>query len=110
MDHYSGPATIIQRIGIRSYLVEYKDAEGKTHTFQRDAGMLSLVPPNLVQFEPEEQQMPVRPPHKHRSLTASPLWEGEVVILKMVRKLKIGIVPKSSKYFQLTLLRIIIQL
>ncbi len=44
--------------------------------------MLSLVPPHLVQFEPEEQEMPIRPPHKHRSLTASPVWEGEVVILK----------------------------
>ena len=82
MDHYSGPATIIERIGIRSFLVEYKDAEGKIRLFQRDAGMLSLVPPQLAQFEPEEQEMPIRPPHKHRSLTASPLWEGEVVILK----------------------------
>ena len=33
MDHYSGPATIIQRTGIRSFLVEYKDAEGKTRIF-----------------------------------------------------------------------------
>ena len=33
MDHYSGPATIIERIGIRSFLVEYKDAEGKTRLF-----------------------------------------------------------------------------
>ena len=82
MDHYSGPATITQRIGIRSYLIEYKDAEGKTRLFQRDAGMLSLVPPHLVQFEPEEQEIPIRPPHRHRSLTASPVWEGEVVILK----------------------------
>jgi hypothetical protein len=30
----------------------------------------------------EEQEMHVKPTHKHRSLTASPLWEGEVVILK----------------------------
>ena len=82
MDHYVGPATIIQRIGIRSFLVVYRDAEGKTHIYQRDASMLSLVPPHLVQFEPEEQEMQVRPPHKHRSLVASPLWEGEVVILK----------------------------
>jgi hypothetical protein len=82
MDHYVGPATIIQRIGIRSFLVEYRDAEGKTRIYQRDASMLSLVPPHLVQFEPEEQEMQVRPPHKHRSLVASPLWEGEVVILK----------------------------
>ncbi len=33
MDHDSGPATIIQRTGIRSFLVEYKDAEGKTRIF-----------------------------------------------------------------------------
>jgi hypothetical protein len=43
MDHYSGPAKIIQQLGTRSFLVEYKNAEGKIQTFQRDAGMLSLI-------------------------------------------------------------------
>ncbi len=82
MDHYVGPAKIIQQLGTRSFLVEYKNAEGKVQTFQIDAGMLSLIPPSLTRFDPELQDIRSRIPHKHRSLYATPLWEGEVVILK----------------------------
>jgi hypothetical protein len=53
MDHYAGPAIIIRQIGTRSFLIEYKNADGKIRTFQRDVGMLSLVPPKQVDFEPE---------------------------------------------------------
>ena len=82
MDHYVGPAKIIQQLGTRSFLVEYKNAEGKMQTFERDAGMLSLIPPSITRFDPELQDIQLRIPHKHRSLYATPLREGEVVILK----------------------------
>jgi hypothetical protein len=83
MDHYSGPAKIIQQLGTRSFLVEYRNAGGRTQTFHRDAGMLSLIPPSLTCFDPELQDIRIRIPHKHRSFYATPLWwEGEVVILK----------------------------
>ena len=82
MDHYRGPATIIKQIGTRSFLIEYKNADGKIRTFQRDASMLSLVPPKQVDFEPESIKGNSNVPHVHRSLIASPLKEGEIVLLK----------------------------
>ncbi len=82
MDHYSGPARIIQQLGTRSFLLEYRNTKGSIQTFQRDAGMLSLIPPSLRRFDPELHDIQIRIPHKHRSLYATPLWEGEVVILK----------------------------
>ncbi len=51
-------------------------------TFQRDSGMLSLIPPSQTQFDPDELQDQRDAPHKHRSLSTTPLWEGEIVILK----------------------------
>jgi hypothetical protein len=51
-------------------------------TFQRHARMLSLIPPSLTRFDPEQHDIQTRIPHKHRSLYATPLWEGEVVIVK----------------------------
>ncbi len=49
---------------------------------QRDAGMLSLINPARVDFEPAETTLYVGTPHKHRSLVATPLREGELVLLK----------------------------
>ena len=72
MDHYAGPAIIIRQIGTRSFLIEYKNAEGKLKTFQRDVGMLSLVPPKQVDFEPESIESNSNTPHMHKSLIASP--------------------------------------
>ena len=82
MDHYAGPATIIKQIGTRSFLIEYKSADGKVRTFQRDVGMLSLVPPRQVDFDPESIESDSNTPHMHRSLIASPMKEGEIVLLK----------------------------
>jgi hypothetical protein len=82
MDHYAGPAIIIKQIGTRSFLIEYKNTDGKTRTFQRDVSMLSLVPPRQVDFEPESIEDSSNIPHMHRSLTASPMKEGEIVLLK----------------------------
>jgi hypothetical protein len=44
--------------------------------------MLSLLPPGQIDFEPNTSEINVRAPQKHRSLTANPLKEGEIVILK----------------------------
>ncbi len=51
-------------------------------TFQRDASMLSLLPPAQIDFEPHTFEINNVVPQKHRSLTAIPLKEGEIVILK----------------------------
>jgi hypothetical protein len=82
MNHYAGPAIIIKKIGTRSFLIEYKNADGKIRTFQRNVGMLSLVPPKQVDFEPESIEADSKTPHMHRSLTASPIKEGDMVLLK----------------------------
>ena len=50
--------------------------------FQRDAGMLSLIHPTRVNFEPDDTVLQIHAPHKHRSLIATPLREGEVILLK----------------------------
>ncbi len=44
--------------------------------------MLSLIHPTRVNFEPVEIELHVDAPHKHRSLIATPLREGEIVLLK----------------------------
>ncbi len=44
--------------------------------------MLSLLPPAQIDFEPDISEINVLAPQKHRSLTANPLKEGEIVILK----------------------------
>ena len=82
MDHYAGPARITKQIGKRSFLIEYINAKGKSKVFQRDAGMLSLINPTRVNFEPVETVVHIDAPHKHRSLTTTPLREGEIVLLK----------------------------
>ena len=44
--------------------------------------MLSLVPSKQVDFEPESIESDSNTPHMHRSLIASPMKEGEIVLLK----------------------------
>ena len=61
MDHYAGPARIITQIGKRSFLIEYRNAKGKSKVFQRDAGMLSLINPTGVNFEPVETVVHIIP-------------------------------------------------
>jgi transposase InsO family protein len=82
MDHYAGPATIIKKIGTRSFLIEFRNSEGKVRTFQRDVGMLSLVPARQVHFDPDLCEQNQYEPLVHRSLIATPLRENEFVILK----------------------------
>ena len=44
--------------------------------------MLSLLPPAQIDFEPHTLEINNVVPRKHRSLTAIPLKEGEIVLLK----------------------------
>ncbi len=32
LDHYTGPATIVSSIGTRSFVIQYTDGQGTTHT------------------------------------------------------------------------------
>jgi hypothetical protein len=48
LDHYIGPAIIIRQVGSRSFIIQYTDKKGVERTYQRDAAMLSLVPPNRI--------------------------------------------------------------
>ncbi len=82
MDRYAGPATITKKVGTRSFLIEYRNSDGKVRTFQRDASTLSLLPPAQIDFGPDTSEINVLDPQKHRSLTANPIKEGEIVILK----------------------------
>jgi hypothetical protein len=77
LDHYTGPATILRAIGIRSFVLQYTDAKGATRTYQRDASMISLVPPNNIKVDPSTTVTSNKPPHLHRSLKLSPIEEGE---------------------------------
>jgi hypothetical protein len=79
---------LLKKVGTRSFLIEYKGADGKIRTFQRDAGMLSLIPPTQITFDPFTQVVNIDITQKHRSLVALPLKEGEIVILKDGKKAK----------------------
>jgi hypothetical protein len=82
LDHYVGTAIIVRQVGSRSFIIQYTDKKGVKRTYQRDAAMLSLVPPAKVIKDLSEPCMVIKSPHNHRSLEASPIAEGEVVILK----------------------------
>jgi hypothetical protein len=63
MDHYAGPARIIKQVGKRSFLIEYRNTKGRSKVIQRDAGMLSLIHPTRVNFEPEDTVLHIHAPH-----------------------------------------------
>jgi hypothetical protein len=88
LDHYTGPATILRAIGTRSFVLQYTDAKGETRTYQRDASMVSLVPPKEVKVDPSIPVTNSTPPHLHRSLKLSPIEEGEYVIIKDTKDAK----------------------
>jgi hypothetical protein len=82
LDHYIGPAIIVRQAGSRSFIIQYTDKKGVTRTYQRDAAMLSLVPPSRIMKDPSEFNVLTKSPHVHRSLEESPIEEGEVMLLK----------------------------
>ncbi len=52
LDHYIGSATILRAIGTRSFVVQYLDKKGVARTYQRDASMISLIPPREIKIDP----------------------------------------------------------
>ncbi len=88
LDHYTGSATILRAIGIRSFVLQYMDAKRATRTYQRDASMISLVPPKEIKVDPSISVTKGKPPHLHRSLKLSPIEEGEYVIIKDTKDAK----------------------
>jgi hypothetical protein len=88
LDHYIGPATILRAIGTRSFVIQYLDKKGVARTYQRDASMISLIPPREIKIDPSEINLEVIPPHLHQSLTLSPIEEGEHIIIKDTKESK----------------------
>ena len=82
LDHYTGPATIVRSIGTRSFVIQYTDGQGTTRTYQRDASMISLVPPTEIKGDPSDANLEEKAPHAHQSVALFPIEEGEYVILK----------------------------
>ncbi len=72
-----GPATILRSIGTRSFVIQYTDEKSVTRTYQRDASMISLIPPKDIKVDPSEVDSDGHPPHLHHSLALSPIEEGE---------------------------------
>ena len=88
LDHYIGPAIILRAIGTRSFVIQYLDKKGVARTYQRDASMISLIPPLEIKIDPSEVNLEAMPPHLHQSLTQSPIEEGEHVIIKDTKESK----------------------
>jgi hypothetical protein len=82
LDHYIGPATIVRQVGSRSFIIQYTDKKGVSRIYQRDAAMLSLVPPSKIVNDPAECSATIKAPHNHYSIVKDPIEEGEIVILK----------------------------
>jgi hypothetical protein len=77
-----GPATILRSVGTQSFVIQYTDEKGVTRTYQRDASMISLIPPKDIKVDPSEVGSDGHPPHLHESLALSPIEEGEYAIIK----------------------------
>jgi len=82
LDHYIGPATIVRQVGSRSFIIQFTDKKGVNRIYQRDAAMLSLIPPNEIKGDPSEIDITNRSPHNHYSKKKTPVEEGEIVLLK----------------------------
>jgi hypothetical protein len=82
LDHYMGSATILRSVGTRSFIIQYTDEKGVTRTYQRDASMISLIPPKDIKMDPCDANSDGHPPHLHQSLALSPIEEGEYIIIK----------------------------
>ena len=69
-------------------MIQYLDKKGVARTYQRDASMISLIPPREIKIDPSEANLEAIPPHLHQSLTLSPIEEGEYVIIKDTKESK----------------------
>ncbi len=63
-------------------MIQYLDKKGVARTYQRDASMISLIPPGDIKVDPSEANLEAVPPLLHQSLTLSLIEEGEHVIIK----------------------------
>jgi hypothetical protein len=93
LDHYTGPATITRSIGTRSFVIQYTDGQGTTHTYQRDASTISLVPPTEIKIDPSDADLEEKAPHAHQSITLFLIEEGEYVIPKETNAFPGTVVP-----------------
>jgi hypothetical protein len=111
----STPATILSAVGSRSFVIQYTDEKGVTRTYQRDASMISLVPPKEIKIDPSEVGSEGNPPHLHQSegeyiLTKdtknSKTWYCAQVMEKLPDRIKVSYytttTPSLSKYKQST--------
>jgi hypothetical protein len=81
IDHYVGPGKITGQIGDRSFWIEYTNKRtGKTHAFQRDAGMILLEKPLISDRDPSSIVRSSKAPS--RQIDDSIPAEGEFVILQ----------------------------
>ena len=81
IDHYAGPGKITSQIGDRSFMVKYTNKRtGKTHEFQRDAGMVLLEKPLATGRDPSSIVRSSKAPS--RQTDESIPMEGEFVILQ----------------------------
>jgi hypothetical protein len=96
IDHYVGPATIVKKIGSRSFQISFfNPTTGTTQLLQRDAGMIILkkewIAPSL---DPLQVNLS---PRKHQP--EFPLQAGEMVILMDYLMPRIGMLRKSARFF-----------
>ncbi len=79
IDHYIGPGIITKHIGTRSMVITLNRRE-----FQRDAGMIMLEKPMIMDEDPTTRDEPIiaTQMNNNASRTAQPLQEGEYVIIK----------------------------
>jgi hypothetical protein len=81
---YTGPATILilRSVGTRSFVIQYTNEKGVIRTYQRDASMISLIPPKYIKNDPSDANHEAKPPHLHQTLALSPIEKGEYVFIK----------------------------
>jgi hypothetical protein len=77
IDHCIGPGIITKHIGTRSMVITLNGGE-----FQRDAGMIMLEKPMIIDEDPTTIDKPIIATqiNNNASRTAQPLQEGEYVI------------------------------
>ncbi len=72
----------VRHVGSRSFIIQFTDKKGVNRIYQRDAAMLSLIPPNKIKGDPSENNATIRLPHNHCSIKKNPIEEREIVLLK----------------------------
>ena len=81
IDHYVGPGKIIGQIGDRSFMIKYTNKRtGKTHEFQRDAGMILLEKPLVTNRDPSSIVRSSKTPS--RQIDEPTPMEGEFTVLQ----------------------------